>query len=407
MTSIRGMRRIGSWLPQPTIRLQFTLLYSGLFLACGLGLLALTYLLLAHKYTGDFFAVPRSAGAITAVPNMSASQAVAQAQSVAQAQAQRALGQLPVQFGIALTIMTALSVALAWRLAGRVLRPLRAMTETAGEISASSLDRRLDLQGPDDEVKRLGESFDGLLARLEASFEAQRRFVANASHELRTPLTYERTLLEVALADPEPSAESLREVCEQLLVSEARQERLIDALLTLARGQSGLQRREPIDLAALSNEVLLARREEAESRGLEVHSRLGPAQAAGDPRLVERLIANLVDNALRHNVDHGSVEVTTASADGQALLSVANTGPIVSSAYLGQLFEPFRTADAGRTRPDGGHGLGLSIVRAVAEAHGAVVDIEPLAQGGLRVEVRFPLSRPGGWASQARVPAPN
>ena len=189
---------------------------------------------------------------------------------MAQAQAQKALGQLPVQFGIALAIMTALSVALAWRLAGRVLRPLRTMTETAGEISASSLDRRLALQGPDDEVKRLGEAFDALLARLEASFEAQRRFVANASHELRTPLTYERTLLEVALADPDLSAESLREVCEQLLVSEARQERLIDALLTLARGQAGLQKKELLDLAALSGAVLIARREEVESRGLDV-----------------------------------------------------------------------------------------------------------------------------------------
>ena len=240
MTTAPGMRWLGLRHPQPTIRLRFTLLYTGLFLACGLGLLAITYLLLAHKYGGDFFAVPVSGGSSDvahAVPSGSGTQAVAQAQ------AQRALDQLPVQFGIALAIMTALSIALAWRLAGRVLRPLHTMTETAGEISASSLDRRLALQGPDDEVKRLGEAFDALLARLEASFEAQRRFVANASHELRTPLTYERTLLEVALADPDPSAESLREVCEQLLLSEGRQERLIDALLTLARGQAGLRRR--------------------------------------------------------------------------------------------------------------------------------------------------------------------
>ena len=248
------------------------------------------------------------------------------------------------------------------------------------------------MQGPDDEVKRLGEAFDGLLARLEASFEAQRRFVANASHELRTPLTYERTLLEVALADPDPSAESLRQVCEQLLVSEARQERLIDALLTLARGQAGLQTKEPFDLAALSEEVLLARRAEVESRGLEVHTALAPARAAGDPRLVERLIANLVDNALRHNVDRGSVEVTTATVDGQALLSVANTGPAVSAEDLEQLFEPFRTADADRTRLDDGHGLGLSIVRAIAGAHGAVVAPrpEPRAACGSRCASRHP-----------------
>jgi signal transduction histidine kinase len=387
MTRIHGMRRIGSWLPQPTIRLRFTLLYSGLFLACGLGLLALTYLLLAHKYTGDFFAVPQPAGSAAvayAVPRGSA------AQAVAQVQAQKALGQLPIQFGIALAIMTALSVALAWRLAGRVLRPLHTMTETAGEISASSLDRRLALQGPDDEVRRLGEAFDALLARLEASFEAQRRFVANASHELRTPLTYERTLLEVALADPDPSAESLREVCEQLLVSEGRQERLIDALLTLARGQAGLQRREPLDLASVSEAVLLARKADIESLGLEVHAALAPARVIGDPRLIERLAANLTDNAIRHNVDNGSVQVTTAVLDGRAQLSIANTGPTVSSKDVEQLFEPFRSADADRTRLDAGHGLGLSIVTAVAVAHGAVLDAEPQSGGGLRVQVRFP-----------------
>jgi signal transduction histidine kinase len=383
MTPVPGMRRLGLRLPQPTIRLRFTLLYSGLFLACGLGLLAITYLLLAHKYGGNFFAVPVPAGSTGGVQNPSAGEA-------AQAQAQKALDQLPIQFGIALAIMTALSLALAWRLAGRVLRPLRTMTETAGEISASSLDRRLDLEGPDDEVKRLGEAFDALLARLEASFEAQRRFVANASHELRTPLTYERTLLEVALADPDPSAESLRQVCEQLLVSEARQERLIDALLTLARGQAGLQRREPFDLAALTGEVIRTRREEAEGLGLEVRLALAPAPSTGDSRLVERLIANLVDNALRHNVDHGSIEVATASVHKQALLTVANTGPAVSADDLEQLFESFRTVDADRTRLNDGHGLGLSIVRAIASSHSAIVGAEPQTTGGLRVEVRFP-----------------
>jgi signal transduction histidine kinase len=383
MTPVPGMRRLGLRLPQPTIRLRFTLLYSGLFLACGLGLLAITYLLLAHKYGGNFFAVPVPAGSTGGVQNPSAGEA-------AQAQAQKALDQLPIQFGIALAIMTALSLALAWRLAGRVLRPLRTMTETAGEISASSLDRRLDLEGPDDEVKRLGEAFDALLARLEASFEAQRRFVANASHELRTPLTYERTLLEVALADPDPSAESLRQVCEQLLVSEARQERLIDALLTLARGQAGLQRREPFDLAALTGEVIRTRREEAEGLGLEVRLALAPAPSTGDSRLVERLIANLVDNALRHNVDHGSIEVATTSVHKQALLTVANTGPAVSADDLEQLFESFRTVDADRTRLNDGHGLGLSIVRAIASSHSAIVGAEPQTTGGLRVEVRFP-----------------
>jgi signal transduction histidine kinase len=388
MTVLPGIRRLGARLLHPSIRLRFTLLYSGLFLACGLGLLAITYLLLSRTYTGAFFVVPQPSGSsevARAAPNG------AGAQAVAQVLAQKALHQLPVRFGIALAIMTALSVFLAWRLAGRVLRPLSAMTETAGEISASSLDRRLALQGPDDEVKRLAEAFDALLARLETSFVAQRRFVANASHELRTPLTYERTLLEVALADPDPSAESLREVCEQLLVSEGRQERLIDALLTLARGQAGLQKKELLDLSTLSGVVLITRGEEVESRGLDVASALAPAPAVGDPRLVERLIANLVDNALRHNVDHGSVEVATTTVDGQALLSVANTGPAVSSADLEQLFEPFRTAGVDRTRLDDGHGLGLSIVHSIADAHGATVEVEPRNEGGLRVKVRFPV----------------
>jgi signal transduction histidine kinase len=392
MTRSRGLPRwLRSRLPQPTIRLRFTLLLSGLFLACGLGLLALSYLLLAHKYGGDFFVLPQAATVAHATPNPSAAEAVAQAQ--AQAQAQRALHQLPTQFGIALAIMTAVSVALGWALAGRVLRPLRTMTATAGEISASSLHRRLELQGPDDELKRLGVAFDGLLARLEASFEAQRRFVANASHELRTPLTYERTLLEVTLADPDASAETLRQVCEQLLASEAGQERLIDALLTLARGQAGLQRSEPFDLATLTEAVLRARHEEVEGRGLEVHSALAPAEAAGDPRLVERLIANLIDNALRHNIDHGRIDITTSSVDGQAHLSVANIGPSVSAEDVEQLFEPFRTADADRTRLDLGHGLGLSIVAAIADAHGAVVAAEPRSRGGLQVEVRFLVPR--------------
>lgn len=376
MSPSHVIERLGAHLRHPTIRLRFTLLYSGLFLACGLGLLAITYVLLAQKYGGNFFAVPVHAGSSGAGQNPSVGQATAQAQ------AQKALGQLPVQFGIALAIMTALSVVLAWRLAGRALRPLHLMTQTAGEISASSLDRRLAIEGPDDEVRRLSEAFDGLLARLEASFEAQRRFVANASHELRTPLTYERTLLEVALADPDPSADALREVCEQLLVSEAHQERLIEALLILARGQAGLQRREPFDLAALTETVLSARYEEAASRGLEVGWALTPAQATGDPRLVERLITNLIDNALRHNVDHGSVRVTTGALAGQATFSVTNSGPEVSAAEVERLFEPFRTADADRTQLENGHGLGLSIVRAIASAHGAAVNAEPQPEGG-------------------------
>jgi signal transduction histidine kinase len=284
--------------------------------------------------------------------------------------------------------MAFVSIWLGWLIAGRALDPLRTITNAARDISASSLHRRLALEGPDDEVKQLANTFDDLLGRLEASFDAQRQFVANASHELRTPLTLERTLVEVALADPNATVESLRATCERVLVAGEQQERLIEALLTLSRSQRGLDRREPFDLAVIAADVLETRGPEVAIRGLQVDASLKPGPTSGDERLSERLVANLVDNAARYNVPNGRIEVATSTRDGRAVLTVLNTGPMVAQADLEQLYQPFRRLDRDGDRD--GLGLGLSIVHAIATAHGATVATRARQNGGLEIAVTFP-----------------
>ena len=304
------------------------------------------------------------------------------------------LKELIIQSGIAFAIVAVLAIVLGWLSAGRVLRPLATITATARRISASNLDERLNLHGPDDELKALGDTLDGLFDRLKASFEAQRHFVANASHELRTPLTADRTLLQVALDDaatPDP----WRSTCEELLASNTEQERLIEALLTLASSEVGLGHREPVDLAAVVDEILLAPRPEADGLALHVETVTQPATLHGDPVLVERLVANLVGNAVHHNVPGGFVQVTTWTSGGRAVLSVANTGPVIPPDDVGRLFQPFQRLHSRRTAGgDGnGHGLGLSIVRAIAVAHGATITARARPGGGLAVDLAFPRRR--------------
>jgi len=278
--------------------------------------------------------------------------------------------------------------------AGRALRPLRTITAAAQRISASSLNERLALDGPDDEIKELGDTFDGLLARLEASFRSQRQFVANASHELRTPLGRQRLVSQLALNDPAATIESLRRAHERVLASGAEQEQLIEALLTLARGQAGLDRQEPFDLAGVSGQVLHGRRAEASYLGLDLRTAACPAPLTGDPRLAERMVANLVDNALRHNQAGGWIEVTTGTGAGHAFLTVANTGPQIPPTEADRPLQPFRRLGADRTGQGRGLGLGLSIVQAIADAHGAALTALPRPGGGLRVEVTFPALAP-------------
>jgi signal transduction histidine kinase len=387
-----------------TIRLRLTLVYGGLFLCSAAALLTITYVLVHHQYTGSFFissghqavvhfqgsgvSIAKAQGNLFAVPvgpkalapNAKIAVAAAQGQSDA------ALHQLFVDSAIAIAVMAVLSLWLGWVIAGRALRPLRTITDTAREISASNLHRRLDLEGPDDELKQLGNTVDGLLGRLESSFEAQRQFVTNASHELRTPLTLERTLLELALSDPNASIDSYRHTCEQLLAVGEQQERLIEALLTLSRSQRGLDSQQPVDLAAIGAAAAAA----VDHDGLVLDTTLQPAHTTGNPRLVERLVANLVSNAIHHNVDGGNVSLATNTRDGHAVLTVANTGPKIPASELERIFQPFQRLNPPRTNNGNGLGLGLSIVQAIADAHEATVTTRAPADGGLHIEISFP-----------------
>jgi len=290
---------------------------------------------------------------------------------------------------IVLAVLAAASVAAGWLIADRALRPLRHITATARAISASNLQERLSLEGSYDELRDLGDTLDGLFGRLEAAFESQRHFVASASHELRTPLAAERAVLQVALADPEASTESLRAACQQLLELGRQQERLIDALLTLASSQRDLRDREAVELAEVASQVVAARRQQAARAGVRVQADLAPATISADPRLAETLVTNLVDNAIRHNLAGGRVTVTTGARGGAGRLSVSNSGPVIPPGEVGRLLEPFRQLHGERTRHGGGYGLGLAIVSAVATAHEAILDVQARPEGGLDVTVTF------------------
>jgi signal transduction histidine kinase len=321
------------------------------------------------------------------------SQSVHQLAQAGTAQAaQRAVDshQLVVNSAIALAIAAVLALLAGWLVAGRMLRPIRTITRTARRISSASLHERLALDGPQDELKELGDTLDSLFARLEAAFEAQRHFVANASHELRTPLTAERTLLQVALDDPGTTAAAWRSTAREVLASSDEQACLIEALLTLATSESGLNRREPVDLAPAVTAALAGLKPETGPLGIHIDAVTEPAPLDGDPLLVERLVANLLTNAVRHNIPGGCVEVRTGVKDGEAVLSVANTGPLVPPAELDRLFQPFQRLDRRRANYKDGHGLGLSIVRAIATAHNATITAHPRSDGGLCVSVIFP-----------------
>jgi signal transduction histidine kinase len=306
--------------------------------------------------------------------------------------AQRAANshQLLVNSGIALAIAAVLALLAGWLVAGRMLRPIRTITRTARRISSTSLHERLALDGPQDELKELGDTLDGLFARLEAAFEAQRHFVANASHELRTPLTAERTLLQVALDDPGTTTAAWRSTAHEVLASSDEQARLIEALLTLASSESGLNGHEPVDLATTVSAALAGLEPETGRLGIHIDEVTEPATLDGDPLLIERLVANLLTNAVRHNVAGGHVEVRTGVKDGGAVLSVTNTGPLIPPAEVDRLFQPFQRLDPRRASYQDGHGLGLSIARAIATAHDATITAHPLPDGGLSVRVSFP-----------------
>jgi signal transduction histidine kinase len=378
-------------LPPRTVRLRLTLLYGGLFLASGAGLLGITYVLVANEITGPFHAYNSGSTPQTAPPPGAASTYSGHAsKEQAQAQQSAVLHQFLVTSGIALAIMAVASVGLGWLVAGRVLRPLRTMTTTTRHISERNLHQRLALPGPRDELKDLGDTIDGLLTRLEAAFDAQRRFVANASHELRTPLTVSRAMLQVALQDPQLTLDSLRSTCHDVLAAQHEQEQLIEALLTLARSQRGLDHQDPLDLATIVNDVLQSQAPRASAQGVTVNATLSAAPIRGDARLVKRLASNLVENALRYNIPDGQVDITASTESGHATLHIANTGPPIPTHQAERLLQPFQRLTTDRHGQHNGLGLGLSIVAAIADAHHATLSAHPQPHGGLAIHISFP-----------------
>jgi signal transduction histidine kinase len=411
-------------LPRRTARLRLTVLYGAAFLACGAAVVALIYVLFggtaptiggspsshpqrvptaemtvpasavqqAGRY--DLIKVPVSVlHELNDMPSVVSLSPAEQARlfSEARVQVNYDKRQLLIISAMVLGAIAVAAAAIGWLIAGRVLRPLSTITAAARRISASSLHERLALHGPDDELKELGDTLDSLFARLEASFDAQRRFAANASHELRTPLTRERTLLQVTLADPAATTGTWQAVSRELLTSNAEQERLIEALLTLASSEAGPGESEPLDLAAVTSEALAVARPAIGRLGLHVQTAIQPALLAGDPLLVQQLVTNLIDNAVRHNVPGGDIQIaTTTSSSDHAVLSVVNSGPVIPPTEVDRLFQPFERLGPRPARRDGhGHGLGLSIVRAIAGAHGATVGARARPGGGLAVDVTF------------------
>jgi signal transduction histidine kinase len=405
-------------LPPLSVRLKLTLLYGGVFLLAGAGLLAVNYALVRSQLTLPFGV--RIEGQQTRTPGVGAGggpgllivragpgdggdQFVASAPSPEAVQGVRreaealrrelqaaTLHQLLTKSGIALGLMALVSVGLGWLVAGRVLRPLAAITAAARRLEGSTLHERINLQGPQDELKELADTFDQMLGRLDATFETQRRFVANASHELRTPLAIARTEVDVALADPGAGPAELRAMAGRVLEANQRSERLIEGLLTLARSERQLRAAEPLDLALAAADAVSVTASEVERLGLRVSRVLGSAPVAGDRALLERLVANLVENAVRHNRPGGWVEVDTGRAGPLAVIRVANGGPPIPPDQVATLFEPFRRLNPDRTGSHRGAGLGLSIVRSVATAHGGTATAKALPEGGLEVRVELP-----------------
>jgi signal transduction histidine kinase len=370
-------------------------LYGGMFLMAGMVLLGIIYLLAARALReGDTLPFRVISAEVPSNPSCAPNNAQsiqAVIDQCMQHQRQLALDNLLRRSLLALLGVTVLAFVAGYLTAGRVLSPLGRIMRTARGVAATDLKRRIDLEGPDDELKELADTFDEMLERLERSFDAQRRFVSNASHELRTPLAINRTLLEVQLSDPAASPD-LKQLGTTLLATNERSEQLVEGLLLLARSDNEVVDRKPVDLAEAARQAVEQTRPEAETRNVELRARLEPAEVQGNGVLLERIALNLVQNAVRYNVPEGGwVEVVTRTEPGWAVLTVANTGPLVPAYEIDNLFEPFRRLRTDRTRSDKGVGLGLSIARSVARAHGGTISAVPRDGGGLEMRVALPL----------------
>ncbi|WTG93866.1 ATP-binding protein [Kitasatospora sp. NBC_01560] len=390
-----------AWLPfRPTIRMRLTLLYGGMFLMAGVVLLLLMYFFVRQALHDvappklDFSVLDRNGNVssvfmVGGVP-MSSDQLNQMLAGRHEVASNAALNTLLRKSLTMLVCLAVIAFIAGYAMAGRVLRPLGRITRTAREVASSDLHRRIELDGPDDELKELADTFDDMLDRLDRSFDSQRRFVANASHELRTPLAINRTLLEVQLSDPAASAD-LQQLGKTLLATNERSEQLVEGLLLLARSENELTDRRAVELSEVAARALEQTRAEAGRREVELRATLTPVVVGGNGVLLERLALNLLQNAVRYNVAGGWVEITTAEVPGGGELVVSNTGPVVPGYELEHIFEPFRRVKgADRTRSDKGVGLGLSIVRSVVRAHGGTVEATPRAGGGLTMRVRVP-----------------
>jgi signal transduction histidine kinase len=365
-----------------------TLLYGALFLACGAGLLAITYALVAnatnsHHLLSTFLS--HKFGEPIPPEIRAASRFVRSQQQISD------LHQLEIESGVALAIMVIASTLLGWIVAGRVLRPLRTITTSTREISETNLHQRLAIGGPRDELRELAETIDGLLERLETAFEGQRRFVANASHELRTPLAMMRTTLDVAVAKPEGVPAQTRALDADLRLDLDHADRLLESFLVLARAQHHeLGDQSPVALEQLVATALSSRAGEIAASEILVRTELSPVRVLGSETLLARMVGNVIENAIRYNQPHGSIRVVLAREGENGRLVIESTGIVLDKEAVAQLAQPFRRLRRERTDSQNGHGLGLSIVAAVAEAHGGALDLHALSRGGLRVQLTLP-----------------
>jgi signal transduction histidine kinase len=409
--------------PRLTVRARLTLLYTGLFAACGAVIVAVSYILMARLPTQGQDPQPSRVlvgGRVRNIPNIPASilaqcqaeqnpsspdkPALSQCVSLleqqgAQHQQTLTLSHLLQYSLITLAVVLALAAILGWIFAGRVLRPVQQITMAARAASGHNLSARVALRGPRDELRELAQTFDDMLARLQAAFESQQRFMANASHELRTPLAVMRATIDVVLGNPDSTPDDLRGMAVDNRAAVDHAEHLIGAMLLLARNERGLTVREDVDLATTAEDVL----DSADLGDCRVHATLEPAVISGDPVLSMRLVANLVDNAARYNVPGGDIWITTRGTADGSQLSVANTGPVIGASEAGRIFQPFeRLSD--RTSHDG-FGLGLAIVASIAAVHGGMVAALPRPDGGLCVTVTIPPSSPTEVSSSSHLTA--
>jgi signal transduction histidine kinase len=383
-----GGRRFRPHLPRRTIRVRLALLIFAVFLASGAALLAVT--------VGLWLGTTKSLISVAHVPGSGAPSPphgpVTPPGGVTQHGSD--LHQLLIVSAIALAIMTVVSIALGLLVAGRFLRPLQSITKTTRDISASNLHERLNLAGPDDELKELGDTIDDLLGRLERSFQFERQFVANASHELRTPLATMRAALDVAMAKPGPVPPQTVTLSDRLRHELDQVDRLLDGFLNLAQTQQGpVADESTVSLGDIASAAIERRTDAISSMELQVErEECLRAWVRGSETLLSRMVENVIDNAVHHNEPGGWVRVKTALEGSLACLVVENGGPVLAQSEVEQLARPFRRLGAERTGSDGGSGLGLSIVKSIAESHGGTLALHARSNGGLRVVIVLPLA---------------